>query len=201
MEKFYAMLDNWALSPSGNTQEMEQALWQHYGVEKAVLALDMSGFSRTVRRYGILHYLAMVRRMHLISEPAVLRCDGEVVKFEADNVFAVFPTVEAAILASAEIVRCFNIENEKTPDNRDIHVSIGIAWGKILLIPSRDYFGDAVNIACKLGEDLAQADEILVDDSAWSRVKDPQSLGMAAEGLELSVSGLALKAWRIFPGG
>ena len=50
----------------------------------------MSGFSLLTRRYGIVHYLSMVRRMQEVTRPIVHDHSGSVVKFEADNGFAVF---------------------------------------------------------------------------------------------------------------
>ncbi len=46
-------------------------LWAEYGAEYAVFVLDMSGFSLLTRKYGIVHYLSMVRRMQLTTEPIV----------------------------------------------------------------------------------------------------------------------------------
>jgi len=45
--------------------------------------------------------------------------------------------------------------NEYTDDPFDIRISIGIDFGDVLLIGGPDYFGDSVNRACKLGEDVA----------------------------------------------
>ena len=38
-------------------KKLEKKLWSEYGAEHAVFVLDMSGFSRLTRRYGIVHYL------------------------------------------------------------------------------------------------------------------------------------------------
>ncbi len=77
--------------------QIEESLWQEYGTEFAILVLDMSGFSLLTRKYGIVHYLSMVRRMQVTVEPIIDSFEGIVVKFEADNCFAVFPKPLAAI--------------------------------------------------------------------------------------------------------
>src|SRR2546423_14806135 len=58
--------------------------------------MDMSGFSRQTLRHGIIHFLAQIHRMHSIATPVVESHGGEVIKYEADNIFAVFPEVEQA---------------------------------------------------------------------------------------------------------
>ncbi|HSQ21131.1 MAG TPA: adenylate/guanylate cyclase domain-containing protein, partial [Blastocatellia bacterium] len=54
------------------------------------------------------------------------------------------------------------------PPNRDIVGSIGIGYGATLVIDEEDIFGAEVNIACKLGEDVAGKSEILLTQSAYA---------------------------------
>ena len=57
-------------------QKIEEQLWKNYGTERVVFVLDMSGFSLLTRKYGIIHYLSMVRRMQLTSEPIIKTYGG-----------------------------------------------------------------------------------------------------------------------------
>src|SRR5690349_16341527 len=149
---------------------LDARLWREYGAERAVLVLDMSGFSRLTTRYGIVHYLSMVRRMQVTAEPIVDGFAGTLVKFEADNCFAMFETVDAALRAAVELNEAFDRANFDTPDDLDIRISTGIDYGPILVIENRDFFGDPVNRACKLGEDLAHPGEILLTRAAMDRL-------------------------------
>ena len=79
---------------------LEAKLWKEYGAELVVFVLDMSGFSMLTRKYGIVHYLSMVRRMQLITEPIVKSYGGSMIKYEADNCFAVFPDSLSAVNAA-----------------------------------------------------------------------------------------------------
>ena len=47
-----------------------------------------------------------------------------------------------------------------------IYLSVGIDYGRVLLIGEIDFYGDPVNTASKLGEDLAIRDETLVTERA-----------------------------------
>ena len=46
----------------------------------------------------------------------------------------------------------------------EIYVAIGIGYGRVLLVGDDDAWGDEMNIACKLGEDLAERGEDLVSN-------------------------------------
>ncbi|MBM3568162.1 MAG: adenylate/guanylate cyclase domain-containing protein [Alphaproteobacteria bacterium] len=197
MDRFVRLLDryNAAEAAPADRAALEKQLWQQFGRQGAVLIQDMSGFSLFTRRFGIVHYLAMVRRMQATTQPIVERQGGELVKFEADNLFAVFKSVAPAIEAARRINLEFGRLNLATEDARDIHVSSGIAYGEYLLVPGHDLFGDCVNLACKMGEDLAEKSEILIDARAHEQLgADP---GFALEPARFTVSGLPLEAYRV----
>jgi class 3 adenylate cyclase len=175
--------------------QIEDTLWQQYGAEYAILVIDMSGFSLLTRKYGIVHYLSMVRRMQLTAEPIIDSFEGKVIKFEADNCFAVFPEPLPAIRAAIALQLAFDASNIITSDDLDIHISCGIDYGKILIIDMEDCFGEAVNRACKLGEDIGIANDILVTKEAMDLV--PADADIKCEPLELSISGIKITAYTI----
>lgn len=173
--------------------KIETELWNDYGTERVVFVLDMSGFSLLTRKYGIIHYLSMVRRMQLTAEPIVKTYGGSLLKFEADNCFAVFPDTLSAIHAAIALQLAFDASNLLTSDDFDVHVSCGIDQGKILLIGNEDCYGDPVNRACKLGEDIAAAGEILVTQDAMKNVIS--ELDFQLREINISVSGLTIPAF------
>jgi class 3 adenylate cyclase len=134
----------------------------------AILALDMVGFSRLTIEYGIIHYLAMIHQMAQGAIPAVKANGGKVIKLEADNLFAIFDKPAQALEASFDIFRAFNAINSVVPTERDIFGSIGIGYGETLIIDDKDLFGSEMNLACKLGEDLAEKNDILLTPAAFT---------------------------------
>ncbi len=176
-------------------EKIEAQLWGQFGTTKAVLVMDVSRFSLLTQRYGIVYNLSMVRRMQLTSQPIIEKAGGQVVKFEADNCFAMFDEVQPAIQAAITIHQAFARENTHTQEKFDIRVGIGIDHGDVLLVGGPDYFGAAVNRASKLGEDIAGPGEILVTESAFGRL--PQGTGIRTEPLDLQISGLNLRAFSI----
>ena len=133
--------------------------------------------------------------MQKVCRPIIRRHAGEIVKFEADNCFAVFPAVAQAIDAGIAINRAFEAVNRAEPSFRDIEVAIGLDYGPILLLARKDFFGDAVNLASKLGEDLARPAEILTSARAYRTLRAKQKY--PGEEVHLSVSGIDIPAWRI----
>jgi class 3 adenylate cyclase len=174
---------------------IEEELWNDYGAERVVFVLDMAGFSLLTRKYGIIHYLSMVRRMQLTAEPILETYGGTLVKFEADNCFATFPDTLSAIHAAIALQLAFNASNLLTSDDFDVHISCGIDHGKILLVGTEDCFGDAVNRACKLGEDVAASGEILVTKNAVKSITT--ELDFQLREVNVSVSGLSIPAYAV----
>ena len=175
--------------------KIEAQLWDEYGTEQVVFVLDMSGFSLLTRRYGIVHYLSMVRRMQLTVEPIIETYEGTVLKFEADNCLAIFPDTLPAIRAAVAMQLALDASNLLTPDDLDVRIACGIDYGKILIIGNEDCFGDAANRAFKLGEDVAAANEILVTREAMDRVHPEADIKRRA--VNVSISGITIAAYAI----
>jgi class 3 adenylate cyclase len=182
-------------SDPAERKRIEEKMWADYGVERAVLVMDMSGFSELTQRHGIVHYLSMVRRMQLTAQPIIESHGGVVVKFEADNCFAMFPDTLAAIRASIALNLAFGASNVLTPAELDIRISCGIDFGDILCVDEEDYFGSPVNRASKLGEDVARPGEILVTREAMDRV--PEEAEVRREPIRLSISGIEIEGFSI----
>ena len=176
-------------------QQIENFIWSEYGAEYAVFVLDMSGFSLLTRKYGIVHYLSMIRRMQLITEPIIKSFNGSMIKYEADNCFAVFSDPLSAVNAAIAMQHAFPASNLLTSDDLDIHIACGIDYGKLLILEGEDCFGDPVNLASKIGEDVAAAGEILITEEAWRMI--PTQADIRSQAITVSVSGIVLPAYRI----
>ena len=195
-KKFQDLLLNFSQSEEiDERKKIEATLWKDFGAEYAVFILDMSGFSMLTRKYGIVHYLSMVRRMQLTTEPIVKSYGGEMLKYEADNCFAVFPDPLSAVSAAIAMQHAFTASNLLTSDELDIHISCGIDYGKLLIIGNEDCFGDPVNRASKMGEDVAAAGEILVTKDAMDMI--PAEAGIKAREISISISGINIPAYAV----
>ena len=172
--------------------EIDGEIWRRFGRTRAVLVLDMCGFSRLTMRYGITHFLAMIRRLVTIVRPVIANAGGHIVKTEADNVYATFDDVPQALAAARAIQHSLDAANTFLPEDWDLHAGIGIGYGPLLLIGDHDLYGSEMNVASKLGEDVAGRGEVLLSVGARERI------GGDVEAVEIPVelSGLTMRAFR-----
>lgn len=140
---------------------------------------------------------ALTPYLQIIVEPIIRKYGGRVVKFEADNCFARFRKAENAADAAVGIQIAVAAANRTTPEDIDIEVSIGIDHGDYLLIEGKDFFGNPVNRASKLGEDLGGAGDILLTEDVMRCIKNRERF--EGETVEFSISGISLRAFRVLP--
>jgi adenylate cyclase len=174
--------------------EITREIDEIFGQEKAVMILDMSGFSRTTYQHGIVHFLLMIHEMQLVACPCVQDEGGLLLKAEADNLYCLFDTVADAVRASQKITRHLQTANRLLPEENRLYVSIGIGYGRILNIEDHDLFGSEVNLACKLGEDVGQMGDILLTAAARAQLSDP---GINTREEVIGISGLELSYFSV----
>jgi class 3 adenylate cyclase len=172
---------------------IDREIWEAFGETHAAWVLDMCGFSRLTMRYGITHFLAMIQRLHALVLPIVVEHQGTVVKTEADNVFAVFPDVAPAVAAARRVQAELASANVFLPEDWDLHASIGIGHGEMLMVGDDDFYGHELNIASKLGEDIAGPGEIFLSEAAHARLRAP----VAAERRDIVISAMTVAAYRL----
>lgn len=175
------------------TAEIDRQIHQIFDQDCAILVLDLSGFSRLTIRHGIVHFLTMVHRMTAIATPIVQQHQGRVVKQEADNLFATFADVKPAVETALAIFEAFATVNIDLPNDQDLYAAIGIGYGTTLVVGDDDLFGNEMNLASKMGEDLARQGEILLTEAAYRQLETSAELW---EPLPLVISGLEVMAYK-----
>jgi class 3 adenylate cyclase len=166
-----------------------------FGRTVAILIMDSCGFSRTVHANGIIHFLSLLERLWRLVRPLVAEHGGRPLREDADDLFAVFPDVPSALACARAIHEHVEIANGPLPASNEIYVALGIGFGRVLLVGSDDAWGDEMNLACKLGEDIAQEGEILLTEEARKALGDDS--GHQFEKRELSISGLQMTAYQV----
>ena len=161
-----------------------------FGQHKAVMVLDMSGFCRTAREHSFVLVLSLIYQMRRLAEPCIEEQGGRLVKSEADNLFCLFDTVADALEASRQIQENLKTANKSMPNNCRLDVSIGIGCGHILNVEDRDIFGEEVNLASKLGEDVARKGEILLTENARLHLHESSARSRESS---VEISGLNLR--------
>jgi adenylate cyclase len=196
-KRFHTMLQRYSLGADAAAREpLETALWKEYGTQRVVLAVDMSGFSRLTLKHGIIHYLAMVLKMRETAKPIIEEHGGALVRFEADNAFAMFENSLEAIRSAIALNHAFDRENVATAEELDIHIACGIDRGEILVVERYlEFWGNAVNRASKLGEDLAAAGQILITREVADSL--PPERDFTLKPVRVSISGIEIEGYAV----
>jgi len=168
--EFDALIAAFAAERDANKAEaIRQNIWDDYGTEGAVFLSDMASFSSTSRKIGVCHFLKLIHRARQIIGPIIESNNGTLLKCDADNCYAYFENTDDAIKASFDINSAIFSSNEEFGLAEQIYLSVGIDYGRLLLVGDSDFFGDPVNTSSKLGEDLAVRAEVLITERAIER--------------------------------
>ncbi len=161
-----------ALDARGDDPQTRKAfddqVWAARGIEAAILVTDLSGFTKQTKRHGILHFLQVFRRCDLACQPIIDAFHGWMMKHEADDLIVMFDDAASAVRAAMAMQQTSVKDNHGRPEDDHWRVSIGVEFGPMIRLDD-DAFGDAVNVAFKLGEDIAGPGEILIGPEAYRR--------------------------------
>lgn len=153
------------LEPGADKDKIDARIWDLFGEEWAVMFTDLAGFSSGVASFGIIHFLQVIYESQRLLSPCIDAHDGILLKVEGDSLLIIFRNVAKAIECAAEmqqVCQAYSAERELV---ERIGLCVGLGFGRVLRIGDRDVYGSEVNAAAKLGEDIAQAGEILVTDA------------------------------------
>ncbi len=169
-DEFDELIKQFAEEPDpARAENIRRGIWEKYGTEGTVFISDMASFSSTSRKIGVCHFLKMIHRARQIIAPAIESNNGTLLKCDADNCYAFFAKPDDAIRASFDVNSALFEANDSFGIGEQIYLSVGIDYGRVLLVGDIDFFGDPVNTASKLGEDLAIREEVLVTNRALER--------------------------------
>lgn len=149
--------------------DIRKTIWDRFGTTGATFISDMANFSSTSRTLGICHFLKLIHRTREMVTPIIRDNNGVLLKYDADNCYAFFEDTGDGVQASLDINSALFDDNQRRNIDEHIYVSVGIDYGELLLVGDSEFFGDPVNTASKLGEDLAIKGETLVTERALHR--------------------------------
>jgi len=149
---------------------IDRRVWDLFGETWAIMFTDLSGFSRQVQAFGILHFLQIIHEHKTLLEPIITKHDGILIKAEADSLMLIFRRASSALRCGIEMQHTLQELNKSRSPETKVLLCLGIGYGPILRIGDDDVFGNQVNAASKLGEDTAKANEILITKAALDAI-------------------------------
>ncbi len=176
-------------APNADVARIDERIWDLFGEEWAVMFTDLSGFSRHVAAFGIIHFLQVIFEQKRLLLPIAAAHDGILIKVEADSLLLIFKRSSRALECAIDMQFACDKYNAGRSPEEQVLLCVGIGFGRILRIGDIDVYGQEVNAASKLGEDTAKAHEILVTDAVRARASDLtgvtfEPLGEAVPGSE-----------------
>lgn len=174
----------WALvaarcAPGADREALDRRIWDLFGEEWTVMFTDLSGFSRSVAAFGIIHFLQVIHEQKQLLLPIVAEHDGILIKIEADSFLILFRRPERGLDCAVAMQRACAEHNAPKAPEEQVLLCVGLGHGRVLRIGDTDVYGQEVNAASKLGEDTAKAEEILVTDAVKRALEGRSDLAFA----------------------
>ena len=168
------------LKPGTDKDRIDRRIWNLFGEKWAVLYTDLSGFSRNVSEFGIIHFLQTIYESHRLLVPVIQHGSGILLKTEGDSLMVMYRNVDDAVRSAIAMQNRCRRHSANLAAEDKVLLCIGIGYGDVLRIGDQDVYGAEVNTACKLGEDTAQAHEILISNAVAESVSLPTGARLEA---------------------
>jgi adenylate cyclase len=168
------------LKPGADKERIDARIWDLFGESWAVMFTDLSGFSRSVARFGIIHFLQTIFESQRILVPCIDMHDGILLKSEGDSLLVIFRSARKALDCSLAMQKTVQEYNRGRDDTDKVLLCVGLGFGPVLRVGDSDVFGAEVNAAAKLGEDTAKAGEILVTGAVAEAGVDVSGISFAS---------------------
>jgi adenylate cyclase len=129
--------------------------------QATVVFTDLEGFTRYTSAHGDEAALSLLAEHHRRSAPVVRQWHGRVVKHLGDGLMLVFPSPNAAIRASLELL-------ETAP--QPLRLRAGMHTGEVV-VTADDLIGHVVNVAARVTA-IAKGDQVLVTGDTLAAAGD-----------------------------
>lgn len=150
---------------------------EKYHWERAILSMDMTGFTSAAMRRGELKSLLRILDAQRVVIPVMQEFGAGLIRCFADDVVALFDHPGAAVDAAFETHRRIKLFNESSLASDDPTLCCaGIGFGRVFAIGPNLAQGDEMNRASKLGEDIARANETLITERAYDAISDRKDI-------------------------
>lgn len=198
-DKLFDFIGN-AIENGRDIDSLEKDIYRKFGETCATMVLDSSGFTRTTKALGAAYFLSIICRLRRVCEEISDRFGAIQHRAYADNFYAEFADTDDAV-AAAFAIHGYFIDNPVSLENieDEFGVCIGIGYGRVVRSEHEGVYGNEMNYAAKLGEDIAEKGETLLTEAAFKAVSNPESMQVSES--TTRVSGVEIAVYSIRPGG
>ena len=86
------------LLPGADKEKIDKRIWDLFGEDWFVMFTDLSGFSRNVAKFGIIHFLQTIYESQRLLIPVIEENDGILLKIEGDSYLVIFFSFSPSLL-------------------------------------------------------------------------------------------------------
>merc|ERR1712232_1019415 len=122
-------------------------------------------------KYGILHFLRLVLKARSIFIPLIDVHGGRVIKYEGDNIIAVFTDAAHALQCITDARLLLDSYNAAREKDFQIRMGISVDSGEVLVV-GNDLLGTAFDHSFHLAEEVSEVGEVLIASSLYEALLD-----------------------------
>jgi len=162
--------------PGADTESIDARIWEMFGEEWAIMFTDLAGFSRAASEFGICHFMQVIFESFRVYIPIIEELGGMLLKVEGDSMMVLFRSPASALQAAVGMQNASREYNKGRDEAARLLLSVGLGFGRVLKFGDLDVYGQEVNYACKLGEDIGKDWEIYCSDNFRQALADRPEL-------------------------
>jgi class 3 adenylate cyclase len=193
-EVLFSLLDERNRKPEAR-ERIDREIRDEFERELSIMIVDSVRFSWKTMEFGIIQFLSVMRKVNADLKSIIRGNRGRVVSEWADNFVIVFDTPADGIETAVEMNEHLREYNKNVGKADHFGISTGIGFGSVLYVWN-DVFGQEVNLASKLGEDIAGEGEILLTENAYKAMKGNAPFPLEKQE-EIRTSGIAFSYYRL----
>ena len=161
--------------------------------KKAVLVIEMYEQAEVAHEHGVLPFIDMVLTMKRHCGMAVKHRHGKCVRSIETKIIG---QIMALFDRPIDCMRAA-IEARYRCRDEEFNLSIGAGFSEILDLNACNAFGDAVNMAFKLGEDVAKGGEILITENIKNGLRNERFDFKMDDSRTVELSGIEIKHFNV----
>ncbi len=165
---------------------LDSILHKKFRKRMTIVFTDVCGYTKYMDTRGDIAGRAWMQKHNDMVLPLIGAHNGKVLSLMGDGVMSSFEDTLDAVKACMAIQKGLLTYNKTAESVDELHVTIGINTGEILV--DEDHIaGDTVNVAARI-ETQAEADQILISESAYEDIRDNEEIICRKHG-DVSVKG------------
>ena len=98
------------LKPGANKDLIDKRIWNLFGEERCIMFTDLSGFSRNVAKFGIIHFLQTIFESQRVLIPVIDEHGGILLKTEGDSFLVIFRNALKGLKCAVQANEAFRVE-------------------------------------------------------------------------------------------